>query len=202
MEYYRQKAPNEVSACVVAAHFCSPLTALFSAPTGLNPLADQAAINVQFRLITRFVICLQMVSDYNAFAKVGGAKLWMTIDTSTSTSWVMSMACFMLGCQKVEIFAGGFLPALPPGPFPIDLLEAGIFQILSMVGMNGHTMTNAGSSIMGTPVMIGILDLGHINPNVFNHSGTLGLGELVPNGDDSLLVPLSQAVSIQLLVQR
>jgi hypothetical protein len=118
-----------------------------------------------------------MVSDYNAFAKVGGAKLWMTIDTSTSTSWVMSMACFMLGCQKVEIFAGGFLPALPPGPFPIDLLEAGIFQILSMVGMNGHTMTNAGSSIMGTPVMIGILDLGHINPNVFNHSGTIGLGE-------------------------
>lgn len=87
-----------------------------------------------------------MVSDYNAMVSVGGSKLWMTIDTSTSTTWVMSMACFTVGCSKVKIYAGAFIPALPPGPFPIDLLEAGLFQILSMVGINGHTMVNAGET--------------------------------------------------------
>ncbi|KAA0156600.1 hypothetical protein FNF29_00711 [Cafeteria roenbergensis] len=117
----------------------------------------------------------EMVSDYNAMVSVGGSKLWMTIDTSTSTTWVMSMACFTVGCSKVKIYAGAFIPALPPGPFPIDLLEAGLFQILSMVGINGHTMVNAGASVMGAPFMFGILDLGTINPMAFNHSGTVGL---------------------------
>ena len=31
---------------------------------------------------------------------------------------------------------------------------------------------------MGAPFMFGILDLGTINPMAFNHSGTVGLGEL------------------------
>ena len=95
-----------------------------------------------------------MVSDYNAMVSVGGSKLWMTIDTSTSTTWVMSMACFTVGCSKVKIYAGAFIPALPPGPFPIVLLEAGLFQILSMVGINGHTMVNAGESAACPPLRL------------------------------------------------
>jgi len=129
-----------------------------------------------------------MVSDYNAFVKVGGNKLWMTIDTSTSTTWVMSMACFTKGCAKVKMFAGGFIPALPPGPFPIDLLEGGIFQILSMVGINGHTMVNAGASVVGAPFMFGILDLGTINPMSFNHTGTVGLAYWEENWPWQLLI--------------
>jgi hypothetical protein len=129
-----------------------------------------------------------MVSDYNAFIKVGGNKLWMTIDSSTSTSWVMSMACFTDGCQQVKIFAGAFIPAIPPGPVPIDLLEAGIFQILSMIGLNGHTLVSGGTSVMGAPVIVGILDLGTINPMSFNHSGTIGLAYWEDNWPWQLLI--------------
>ena len=66
-----------------------------------------------------------MVSDFQAFCKIGGSELWMTLETGVGTTWVMSKACFTEGCKKTELFSGAFLPAMPPQFVPIDLFERG-----------------------------------------------------------------------------
>ena len=87
----------------------------------------------------------------------------------------MSKACFLDGCLEAELFAGMFIPAIPPMFVVIDLLERGLMQIGSMMGFLGHTMmTVAGSSIMGAPVAMGIIDIGNIGPMSYNHSGAVG----------------------------
>ena len=45
----------------------------------------------------------EMVGEYQAFASVGGKKLWMTLETGVATTWVMSAACFTLGCKKTPL---------------------------------------------------------------------------------------------------
>ena len=129
------------------------------------------------------------VSDYNANVKIGGSNMWMQLDTSTATTWVMSMACFTVGCAKVKMYSGMYIPAMPPMPAPIDLLEGGIFQILSMVGLDGHTMVDLGGvSSMGAPFQMGILDLGTISPMSFNHTGRVGLAYWEENWPWQLLI--------------
>ncbi|KAA0154005.1 hypothetical protein FNF29_02628 [Cafeteria roenbergensis] len=129
------------------------------------------------------------VSDFNAMVKVGGSDMWMILDTSTSTTWVMSVACFTVGCQKVKTYSGSFIPAMPPLPAPIDLLEGGLFQILSMVGINGHTSVNLGGvSVSGAPFQFGVLDLGTLNPMAFNHTGVVGLAYWEENWPWQLII--------------
>lgn len=45
----------------------------------------------------------EMVSDYQSYVSVGGAPMWMNLDTGTSCSWVMSKACFLDGCLETEV---------------------------------------------------------------------------------------------------
>jgi hypothetical protein len=122
----------------------------------------------------------KQVSDYQAFVNVGGNNLWMNLDTGTSTSWVMTVACFTETCKETKLFSGVWWPAFPPLPTIIDLLQRGFFQIGAMLGLLGHSPTNlAGSFVLGCPMIIGFLDLGDVIGGMsYNHTGAIGLGEL------------------------
>ena len=107
---------------------------------------------------------------------IGGKNLWVTLDTGLAVSWVMSAACFMDGCKKVPLFGGMFIPQMPPVVAPVDLLEAGIFQIMSVIGIGGHSLISiAGKFVLGAPIHMGILDLGQVGHMGFNHTGKVGL---------------------------
>lgn len=120
----------------------------------------------------------ESVSEYQAYVVVGGAPLWMTLETGVATTWVMSAACFHMGCTKVPLFMGMFIPIVPPALVPIDQFEGGMAKEGVMSGFLGHSFVNlAGVPIVGAPIAMAILDKGFkIGEMSFNHTGAVGLG--------------------------
>jgi hypothetical protein len=136
------------------------------------------------------------ISDYNIVTKIGGDSVWVVLDSTHPTTWLMGQACFTEGCKQVKIFTGSFYPATPPVPSLIDFLEAGVFQLFSMTGMSAHTTMNiGGTQVNDAPFLYGFMDLGTINPMAFNHSGAIGFGNWEENWP-WLLLPLDPMLSV------
>ncbi len=104
--------------------------------------------------------------------------MWMTLDSSVATTWVISRICFMQNCLEDRLFVGAFIPVIPPQFVVVDLFERGLLQLGAIFGLLGHTYVNlAGQASIGCPIAMGILDIGQIvGPDGFNHTGSIGLG--------------------------
>ena len=141
----------------------------------------------------------EWVTDYQGFVNVGGRNLWMTFETGVATSWVMSVACFNDGCKRTPLFAGMFIPIIPPMIQIVDLLERGFLQIGTMLGLLGHSMISfAGAFCFGCPIAMAILEdplSQTISEMSFNHSGAIGLGFWEDN-QPQWLNPMDPALSM------
>eukprot|EP00948_MAST-09A_sp_MAST-9A-sp1_P001965 g1965.t1 len=127
-----------------------------------------------------------MTAEYQSEVHVGGKKLWMTIDTSQATTWVMTMACFTPGCQSVPLFLGFFIPFLPPKYVWIDMFQRGLTMMGTIPGFLGYSSVKlGGKTVIGAPIATGLMDMAMVMGEMsFNHSGAVGLGmwtENMPN---------------------
>ena len=129
------------------------------------------------------------VSEYQSEVVVGGGKMWMTLESGVATTWVVSMACYAMtgGCKETKLFAGMFIPFIPPGMVQIDMFSRGLLGLGAISGILGHSLVVLGSSaIVGAPIAMGILDMGILGSDSFNHTGAIGLGFWEENMPDWL----------------
>lgn len=107
---------------------------------------------------------------------MGGAPLWMTLETGVATTWAMSGACFHKGCLSMPLFAGMFIPMVPPKMVVIDQFERGLMKDGVLQGILGHSIVILGGlPIVMCPIAMGIMDKGTVHGEMsFNHCACRG----------------------------
>lgn len=107
---------------------------------------------------------------------MGGAPLWMTLETGVATTWAMSGACFHKGCLSMPLFAGMFIPMVPPKMVIIDQFERGLAKDGVLQGILGHSIVILGGlPIVMCPIAMGIMDKGTVHGEMsFNHCACRG----------------------------
>ena len=123
--------------------------------------------------------------------------MWLTLETGVATTWVVSMACYAMtpGCKKTKLFSGMFIPFIPPAPVVVDLFSRGLLGLGAIIGVLGHSLVVLGSTpIVGAPIALGMVDMGILGSDSFNHTGAIGLGFWEENWPN-WLVPMDPALS-------